>query len=98
MTADNAAYVLLIASAPPATLFPLLYGFTLPWYASLIGRALMISSVGLALLVDISLAYRILGAEYQARDFVRISVFSLITIGSYLQLWALIRERQANRR
>ena len=44
----------MLAIAPPATLFPILYAFR-PWYRSLIGRALMTHSVGLALLIDISL-------------------------------------------
>lgn len=94
MSADTWAYVLLIAAAPPATLFPLIYGLALPWYRSLVGRALMTSSVGLGLLVDISLVYRVLGADYQARDVVRLTVFSVVTLGSYLQFWALVYERR----
>lgn len=97
-TADQVAFVLLCVAAPSTTLFPLIYGTTLPWWRTQIGRALIIQSTGLALLVDISLAYRIFGAEYQARDAIRLSVFSVITLGSWLVLIAFLTERGRKRR
>ena len=93
MNADLAAVVLVVLMAPPATLFPILYAFR-PWHKSLIGRALMIHSVGLALLIDISLAYKVFGDNYFARDVVRLTVYALILIGVTSQCWALISARR----
>lgn len=36
------------------TLFPLLYGLIAPWYRSHLGRAVLLQSVSVALVVDIS--------------------------------------------
>jgi hypothetical protein len=79
--------------APAATLFPLLYGLTTPWWRSLIGRALMTKAVGLALLIDISLLYTWLGDDYFLRDAVRLTVYGLIFVGVWLQLTALFVEK-----
>lgn len=78
--------------APPATLFPIRYAFR-PWYRSLIGRALMIHSVGLALRIDISLLYKAFGDDYPGRDIVRLAVYTLIWLGVTFQCVALIRSR-----
>jgi hypothetical protein len=93
MNADTAAVILVVGMAPAATLFPLLYGFTTPWWRSLIGRALMTKAVGLALLIDISLAYQWLGDDYFLRDVVRLTVYGLIFVGVWLQLTALFVEK-----
>lgn len=95
MSAEDVALILLLISAPPATLFPLVYGLTAPWHRSLIGRALMTKATGLALLIDISLTYRLLGADYQGRDAVRLTVFALITVGVWMQFIALLHEKHA---
>ncbi len=39
MSADMLALLLIVAAAPPATVFPLLYGLSAPWWRSLVGRA-----------------------------------------------------------
>jgi hypothetical protein len=93
MNADTAAVILVVGMAPAATLFPLLYGLTTPWWRSLIGRALMTKAVGLALLIDISLAYQWLGDDYFLRDVVRLTVYGLIFVGVWLQLTALFVEK-----
>ena len=89
-TADTIAYALIWLAVPPATLFPVLYFFR-PWWRSLAGLALMTSSFGLALLIDISLAYRVFGNDYPGRDAVRLTVYALIVAGSWLILLALLR-------
>lgn len=89
-TADRAAVVLILAAAPAVTLFPLLYGLTSPWRRHLLGWGLLMSSSGLALLVDISLAYQWLGDDYFLRDVVRLSVYVLIVVGAWLMLLSLI--------
>jgi hypothetical protein len=89
---DTIALILVLLMAPPATLFPILYAFR-PWYRSLIGRALMTHSVGLALLIDISLLYKAFGDDYPGRDIVRLAVYSVILVGVTGQCIALIRSR-----
>lgn len=93
MSVDTIAVLLILAAAPAATLFPIVYGFTSPWHRSLIGRALMTKAVGLALLIDISLLYKWLGDDYAARDIVRLTVYGLITAGVWLQFAALMVEK-----
>lgn len=93
MSADVAAVILILAAAPPATLFPIVYGFTAPWWKTLIGRALLTKAIGLALLIDISLIYKFLGDEYFLRDVVRLSVYALITVGTWMQFSALLVEK-----
>lgn len=94
MSADTAAVALVIAAAPAATLFPLLYAWVARgvWWRTPTGRALMTSSVALALLIDISLAYQAFGDNYALRDVVRLTVFALIAVGAWLKLGALAYE------
>lgn len=92
-TADIIAVGILLATAPAITLFSIIYGLTSPWYRTLIGRALFVSSSGLAMLVDISLVYQWLGDNYALRDVVRISVFSYICLGAWLKLTAVVSEK-----
>lgn len=98
MTADAIAFSLVCATAPAITLFVLIYGITSPWYRSMIGRALMVSSTGFALLVDLVLVYQWLGDEYPLRDVVRITVFALVCLGAWLKLIAILTEKLTGRR
>jgi hypothetical protein len=93
MTADTAAIIIVALIAPPITLFALGYTFFSPWYRSMPGWALWQSSTGLALLVDISLAYQWLGDDYFLRDVVRLSVYTWICVGAWLKLIAFAREK-----
>lgn len=94
MSADMLAVLLVIAAAPAATAFPLCYAWAARgvWYRTPAGRALMTSSTALALLIDISLAYKAFGDEYPGRDVVRLAVYSLIAAGAWLKLGALLYE------
>lgn len=87
---DAIAVALIVLAAPAATCFPIVYAFR-PWRDSLIGRALMTKAVGVALLIDLSIAYQILGDNYPGRDYVRLGVYSLIVIGIWFQFIAMIR-------
>ena len=100
MTADLAAVLLVLAAAPPATLFPLCYGWIARgvWWRSPAGRALMTSSTALALLIDISLVYQWLGDDYALRDVVRLTVFALVALGAWLKFGALIYEWRQGRK
>lgn len=94
MNADTAATVLVIAAAPAASLFPFVYAWVARgiWWRTPTGRALMASSVGLALLIDISLVYKAFGDDYALRDAVRLSVYALIALGAWLKFGALLYE------
>lgn len=90
MSADLAAVLLILAAAPAATLFPILYARR-PWRRTLIGWALMIHSIGMAALIDISLLYKWLGDDYYLRDVVRLTVYAFIVVGINLTTLALLR-------
>ena len=94
MSADAMAVTLVALMAFPATMFPIIFGLTGPWWRTLVGRALMTKSVGLALLIDISLLYTIFGDDYAARDAVRLGVYGFILAGVWLQFIALVVEKR----
>lgn len=100
MTADHAAVILVLAAAPAATAVPVLYAWRARrnWFRTVLGWALMTSSTGLALLVDISLLYQWLGDNYALRDVVRLSVYSLIVAGAWLTLGAMAYEWRVSKR
>lgn len=92
---DTIAVLLIIAAAPAQTAFVLIYGLTVRgWWKLVTGRALFTKALGLALLIDISVAYHFLGDNYALREVVRLSVFALIAAGAWLQLGALIYEKR----
>jgi len=93
MDADTMALLLIVSAAPPLTGFALVFGFTSPWWRSLLGRALVTKATGLALLINISFAYRYLGDDYAYRDAVRLFVYALITVGAWMQFIALLNEK-----
>lgn len=83
---------------PAAVLFPLLYGTTAPWWRSWTGRAVITSKVGLATLVFTAMLFRLNGgAPYPGFDLLRVVAFGLITIGTYLYLFAFAREQYLKR-
>lgn len=89
-TLNAIAVALIVLAAPAATCFPIVYAFR-PWRDSLIGRALMTKAVGVALLIDISIAYQFLGNDYPGRDYVRVGAYALIAVGIWFQFIAMIR-------
>lgn len=94
MSADHAALVLTALAAPPLTLFPFCFAWWARgvWYRTLVGVALMVSTTGLGLLVDISLLYMVFGDDYPYRDVVRLVVYTLIVAGAWLKFGALVYE------
>jgi hypothetical protein len=90
---DHILLTLAWLTAPPTTAFVFVYGLTTRWYRNgFLGYALMISSLGLAMLMDASLAYRLLG-EYQLRPVILFIIFSFICAGAWLKFIALIVEK-----
>ena len=98
MSADTAAVLIVLGMAPAVTLLPALYGYSVAFWESLLGWGLMVSSVGMALLVDISLLYQVFGDDYYFRDVVRFTVYGLIFVGNWTLLAALLREKWRARR
>jgi len=58
----------------------------------------MASDLGLALLVDISLAYKAFGDDYALRDVVRLSVYAIVLAGVLFATGALIAALREKRR
>jgi hypothetical protein len=94
MTTDQVATLLVYIAAPAATLFPLAYAIAAPWWSSWTGRAVLVSKVGLALLVDASLAFRLHGStDYPGRAQLVLVAFALIVVGTYMYFAALIQQQ-----
>lgn len=86
--------ILLHVMAIPATLFPLLY-LRSQWSRHEIGRALMLSSVGLALLIDVSVLGIWLDVESDwVSDLTTTVVLAVILAGSVYQVVLLIRAQR----
>jgi hypothetical protein len=91
MTADTWVEIFIWAGAIPATLFATLYPALSPgWRRTFIGWALLISSSALALLLDLSLATKIFGPDFLARDSIRVTVVALVALGANLKFLALL--------
>lgn len=74
-----------------STLFVLTYPLLSPgWHRTAIGRALLVSSGALALLLDLSLASKVLGPEwFMHHPEIRIGIVWLVALGAALKLTAL---------
>lgn len=81
---------LIVSGAIPATLIPIVY-FRRPWRASPAGRALLVLSLGLMLLYDVTLLNRAI--DYPFRMEVALAVIGLVSAGLWLLLVAIIRGR-----
>lgn len=96
------AKVLLTTAAIPTTLFPLLY-LRSPWFRSWLGRATMVQSIVLAILIDFSW-FRTFFADVQNRLlflWINVGIVILITVTSSLLtylLWMFQHRRRAYER
>lgn len=97
MTAEDWSLVLVWVAFPAANLFPILYMISASWWGTWAGRAVVVSKIGLAALVDASVLFRIHGGDYPGRTQVILVAFSLIVIGTYMYLFAFIREQYLER-
>lgn len=78
--------------APALTAFVFLYGFTVRWQEMWIGRALMVSSIGTAALIDMALLRRVFpGFPYWDQVFLTVLVF--MSMGGFLKLTALLVDK-----
>jgi hypothetical protein len=79
--------------AASTTLFVLLYGFTVRWQQTWIGRALMVSSAGTAGLLDVALANRVLPQDYRLQHDLILIVLVFMSTGGCLKLLALLLDK-----
>lgn len=88
MSASDWGLTLIWIGGIAATSFVLLYGFTRLWWSSWIGRALIMSSLGLTLLFDLSLY-----VHYHPFDLTQTQancVVGVAVLGACLKLFALL--------
>ena len=105
MSADALVELFVWIGAICSTSFVVLYPILSPgWWRDIPGWGWFASSMALALLLDLSLASKILGPDFFARyPVVRVGVVALVAAGTVLKLAALVvvkvrviqRERQA---
>lgn len=79
--------------APALTLFVFLYGFTVRWQETWIGRALMVSSTGTAGLIDLALLNRVLPPNYPGQQELLLTVLVFMSAAGWLKLLALLRDK-----
>lgn len=79
-------------SAPPITLFTLVYGLGSPWWRSRIGQAVFTSSLSLSLLLNLALVGVWLG-PYPGHEWVGVGVFTLVCTGAWLKLFAILTDK-----
>lgn len=91
MSATHWATVVLWAGAIPTTLFVAIYGLSNHWWRSWIGRALLVSTTGLALLFDLSLLnhYHPLAITLTWSNV----VVGFVALGGWLKLVALLTDK-----
>lgn len=89
---------LVTGMAIPATLFTLGYMFTSPWWTTGIGRAMLISTTALAMLVDSALLAYWGGGKVSEQ--ISLTVYAWIFLGAWWKLGAFVvakwRERHSS--
>jgi hypothetical protein len=92
------AEIFILASVIPATLGPLFYAFSGPWWREHIGRALMIAWTGLGLLIDWAALFVLFGDDFPGRALARNVVFFFLAVGLWYKFIALVLLRRQARR
>ena len=87
---DTYFKILMIAAWLPAIVFPLVYGFTAPWWQSFIGRALLTKAVGMGFLITVTNLFYIFGYNYTSRDTLRFIGTTLLAFGLWFQATSLV--------
>lgn len=93
-------YILVLLAAVPATAFPIVYGITARrvWWRVPAGRALMVSTVALALLLDMALVFYLAPVSDSTRLGINVAVVGLIAVGAWLKFGALVHELHQGRK
>jgi len=90
---DLLIMLMILAAVVSTNLMPLLYWIGARWWKTVEGQAIMISTTGLALLIDLSLAARVFDLSDRILNPLRVGIFAVIIVGSYWMLAALIRRQ-----
>lgn len=85
---DQIAFALICYSALPATLFVVVYARR-PWWRSIYGRALMLSGLSLALLLDLTLLFR--WVPVPGAHVIQLVVFALVAVATTLMCVAVVK-------
>lgn len=96
MTALDWQLALITLAAVAATAFPILYTAVAPWWRSTVGRSLVVSETSLAALLDVALAAY--WGHFHVPSPVATSLYTLIAVGAWMRLGALIHEQLGKRR
>lgn len=91
MTSQQIFTALVYLCMPAALLYPLVYGLSSPWWRTWIGRALFIKAIGVLILLTQMALFQLFGPNYWLRDQVRIFGMSLVCIGTWTALFALVQ-------
>lgn len=94
MSADQIFAILVYFALPATVAYPLIYGFTSPWWRSWIGRALLIKALGVATLIIFSTLFQLFGPDYPGRNYIRIIGMFIADIGFWFALFALIQVKR----
>lgn len=73
--------------------FVVLYGLTVRWWEFWIGRALMVSSIGTAALIDVSLINRVWPMSQGVLEALVLTVVVFMSAGGVLKLLALLVDK-----
>lgn len=90
MTLDDWRHLSWIVGAVGQTAFVLLYA-VVPWWRDYVGRALFFKSLGLMVLLDVTVIDILI--DYAAEDAVTVGLYWLVVVGICWQLGALVRQR-----
>lgn len=96
MSELNWEVTLITAAAAAATLFVFAYGLAAPWWRSVVGRALWISDLSLALLLDLALAAY--WGHFTVPAWGRLGIYTLVAVGAWLRLGAVAHNQLLKRR
>ena len=86
MTISDWQICTLVVAAAASTLFVFAYGLFARWWRTQVGRALMLSEISLAILLDLSLVAHWTG--YRVPDGVAEGIFIGIAVTSLMRLYA----------
>lgn len=94
MSTEQWANVFAFASFPAVNLLVLLYGCTAKWWRSWTGRAVITTFLGLAILIDSAVLYRLHDKQpYPHQAQMLLAAFGLIALGANLYLLAFVTEQ-----
>lgn len=90
MTFAHVAVFQVLAMAPAITVIPFLYHRRQRWWADDYGRAFMVLSVGLALLVNFAVTFQFV-PEFPWKDQIKFGVYSVLIVAFYWLSWLMWR-------